>query len=47
VYTQKFARITTAREIIYGHGFRANQNFTDARIQQVEGVVAIDKPQEE
>jgi len=47
VYTQKFARITTAREIIYGHGFRANQNFTDARIQQVEGTVAIDKPQEE
>ena len=39
VYTQKFARITTDRETIYGHGFRANQNFTNARIQQVEGII--------
>lgn len=41
VYTQKFAKITTPREIIYGHGFTANQDFTDARIQQVEGIISI------
>lgn len=46
VYTQKFAKITTPREIIYGHGFTANQDFTDARIQQVEGIISIDKPEE-
>lgn len=46
VYTQKFARITTPRQIIYGHGFRANQDFSNARILQVEGVVNIDEPQD-
>lgn len=46
VFTQKFARITTPRQIIYGHGFRANQDFSNARILQVEGVVNIDEPQD-
>ncbi len=45
VYTQKFARITTPREIIYGHGFRANQDFSNARIQQVEGIITVDDPE--
>lgn len=45
VYTQKFARISTPREIIYGHGFRADQDFNNARIQQVEGIITIDEPQ--
>lgn len=44
IYTQKFARITTLREIIYGHGFRADQDFSNARIKQVEGVIAVDEP---
>lgn len=46
VFTQKFARITTPRQIIYGHGFRANQDFSNARILQVEGIVNIDEPQD-
>ena len=45
VFTQKFARITTPREIIYGHGFRANQDFSNARIQQVEGIITVDEPE--
>ncbi|MCB0638034.1 MAG: LPS export ABC transporter periplasmic protein LptC [Lewinella sp.] len=45
IYTQKFARITTPREIIYGHGFRANQDFSDARILQIEGITTIDVPE--
>ncbi|MEZ4985834.1 MAG: LPS export ABC transporter periplasmic protein LptC [Saprospiraceae bacterium] len=45
VYTRKFAKITTPTEIIYGHGFTANQDFTNARIQQVEGIITIDKPE--
>lgn len=46
VYSRKFAVITRPEEIIYGHGFTANQDFTNARIQQVEGVIAVDKPEE-
>ena len=42
VFTRKFARISTPTEIIYGHGFRANQDFTNARIQQVEGIITVD-----
>lgn len=45
IFTRKFARITTPTEIIYGHGFRANQDFSNARIQQVEGVISVDDPQ--
>lgn len=45
VFTRKFARITTPNEIIYGHGFRANQDFSNARIQQVEGIISVDNPQ--
>lgn len=46
IFTQKFARITTPREIIYGHGFRADQDFSNARIKQVEGIIAVDDPED-
>jgi LPS export ABC transporter protein LptC len=42
IFTKKFARIETRTEMIYGHGFEADQDFSNARIQQVEGIVAID-----
>ncbi len=45
VFTRKFARISTPTEIIYGHGFRANQDFSNARIQQVEGIITVDQPE--
>ena len=45
IFTQKFARITTPTEMIYGHGFRADQDFSNARIKQVEGIVSIDDPE--
>lgn len=45
VFTKKFAKITTRREIIYGHGFRANQDFSNAKIQQVEGIIEVDEGQ--
>lgn len=45
VFTRKFARITTPNEIIYGHGFRADQDFSNAHIQQVEGIISVDNPQ--
>lgn len=43
IFTRKFARVTTPREIIYGHGFRAKQDFSNARIQAVEGIISIDE----
>lgn len=46
VYTKKFAVITTPKEIIYGHGFTANQDFSDARIHQVEGIITVDEPRD-
>ncbi|MEM1214948.1 MAG: LPS export ABC transporter periplasmic protein LptC [Bacteroidota bacterium] len=45
IYTDKFAIITTPTQQIRGHGFRAKQDFSNARIQQVEGIVAIEEQQ--
>ncbi|RMF03982.1 MAG: LPS export ABC transporter periplasmic protein LptC [Bacteroidetes bacterium] len=42
IYTHKFARITTPNRIIYGHGFRANQDFSHARILEVDGIVPVE-----
>ncbi|GJM31533.1 MAG: hypothetical protein DHS20C18_05340 [Saprospiraceae bacterium] len=46
VYTQKFVVITRPDEIIYGHGFEANQDFTNAKINAVEGQIAVDPLEE-
>lgn len=46
IYTQKFARITTPGRIIYGHGFRANQDFSNARILHVDGIIPVEDVQE-
>ncbi|MFK7809173.1 MAG: LPS export ABC transporter periplasmic protein LptC [Saprospiraceae bacterium] len=37
VYSNRFVRITDDQEVIYGHGFEANQDFTEWRIKQIEG----------
>lgn len=41
--SNKFVVITRPEEIIYGHGFEANQDFSNARINAVEGRIAVDK----
>lgn len=45
VYSNKFAVIKRPDEIIYGHGFTSNQDFTDARINAVEGIIAVEDPE--
>ncbi|MEZ5041323.1 MAG: LPS export ABC transporter periplasmic protein LptC [Saprospiraceae bacterium] len=40
--SNKFVVITRPEEIIYGHGFEANQDFSNARINAVEGRIAVD-----
>ena len=42
VYTQKFVTIIKPDEIIYGHGFEANQDFSRWKINAIEGVIKVD-----
>jgi LPS export ABC transporter protein LptC len=42
IYTNKFVVITRPDEIIYGHGFEADQDFKNARIKAVDGRVKVD-----
>ena len=42
VYTNKFVTIQRPDEIIYGHGFEANEDFTHSKIKAVEGKIKID-----
>jgi LPS export ABC transporter protein LptC len=46
VYTKKFVVITRPEEIIYGHGFESDQNFSYSRINAIEGRIKVDKPEE-
>lgn len=44
VYTNKFAVIRRADEIIWGHGFESDQNFSRSRIKAIEGRIKVDDP---
>ena len=43
VYTNKFVVIRRPGEIIYGHGFEANQDFTFSRIKAIEGRLSAEE----
>jgi len=47
IYTNKFVIITQPDEIIYGHGFEANQDLSEARIQAIEGRIKVEGFKEE
>ena len=42
IYTNKFVRITRPDEIVYGHGFEANQDFSYSKIQAIEGRIKVE-----
>jgi len=42
VYTKKFVKITRPGEIVYGHGFEANQDFTRWEIHAITGRIKVD-----
>ena len=42
IYTNKFVVITRPDEIIYGHGFEADQDFSYSRINAIEGRLKVD-----
>lgn len=43
IYSDKFVKITTAEEIIYGTGFESNQDFTDYTIKNISGIISVDE----
>jgi LPS export ABC transporter protein LptC len=43
IYTKKFVVVTRPDEIIYGHGFEANQDFSYSRINAIEGRIKVDE----
>ena len=44
IYSDKFVKITTADEIIYGEGFEANEDFTNYKIKNIKGTINITNP---
>ncbi|MCH2083114.1 MAG: LPS export ABC transporter periplasmic protein LptC [Saprospiraceae bacterium] len=42
IYTNKFVVITSPDEIIYGHGFEADQSFENVKIKAIDGRVKVD-----
>ena len=47
IYTDRFVVITRPDEIVYGHGFEANQDFSYSKINAIEGRIKVDKIEEE
>ena len=43
IYTDKFVKITTASEILYGDGLEAEQDFSRYEIQNIKGRIKIDE----
>ncbi len=41
IYSDKFVKIVTPDEIIYGEGFESNQDFTDYRIKKIKGTINV------
>lgn len=42
-FTEKFVKITTPTQVIYGDGLESNQNFSDYTILNVKGIIGINK----
>lgn len=42
-YTDKFVKITTPTQVIYGDGLESNQDFSDYTILKVKGIIGISK----
>lgn len=41
IYTDRFAKLTRPNEIIYGYGFKANQDFTEISFEKTTGKTPI------
>lgn len=47
IYSNKFARVTTKEEVIWGNGFVANQTFTYYKFNKIKGRFPIDEEESE
>lgn len=43
IYTKSFVRITTLKDIMFGDGMEANQNFTNYRIFKYRGSISLEE----
>ncbi len=41
IYSDKFVKITTQDEVIYGDGFESNQDFTNYEIKKIKGQINL------
>jgi len=46
IYTNKFVRIKTAKQIIYGDGLVSNEDFTQYKITNISGTIQLDSPED-
>lgn len=42
IFTEEFVTITTEDEVIYGHGFESNEDFTKYKIKKISGTIQIE-----
>ena len=41
IHTEEFVKIITEDEVIFGHGFESNQDFTKYRIKKIKGTINL------
>ncbi len=47
IYTNKYVKITTATQILYGDGLQSNEDFTDYKIINIKGSVTLSNSKKE
>ncbi len=47
IYSEKFVKIITPDETIYGQGFESNEDFSNYSIKKIKGVISSDKLKKE
>jgi LPS export ABC transporter protein LptC len=43
IFSDKFSKITSKQEVIYGDGFESNQDFSQYRILKIRGIVNMEE----
>ena len=43
IHSDKFSKITSKKEVIYGDGFESNQDFSQYRILKIRGIVNLEE----
>ncbi len=46
IYTNKFVRIKTEKQIIFGDGLTSNEDFTQYKITNIRGTIQLDSPED-